>query len=97
MPTAEARPTVTADSVDFVDKDDAGSVLFSLLEKIADAACAHADKHFYEIRAKNREEWKISLACDGPCKESFACPRRPNQQHAFRDSSAKLLKLLGFA
>ena len=40
---------MTADRVNFVDEDDAGSVLFALLEEIADSACAYADEHFNEV------------------------------------------------
>src|SRR5208337_2678100 len=47
--TAETCATVTAHGIDFVDEDDAGSVLFTLLEQVADAAGAYAYEHFDEV------------------------------------------------
>ena len=39
------------DGVDLIDEDDAGGVLFRLLEHVAHARGADADEHFYEIGA----------------------------------------------
>ena len=47
--TAKTGTAVTAYGIDFIDKDDAGSVLLALLEEITYAACSDADEHFYEI------------------------------------------------
>jgi hypothetical protein len=49
MPAAQASTTVAANSVDFVDEDNARSVLFALLEQVTHAAGAHANKHLHEI------------------------------------------------
>ena len=48
---AETGAAMAADRVDFVDEDDAGGVLFTLLEEVAHARGAHADEHFDEVRA----------------------------------------------
>src|SRR5262249_16899863 len=53
---AETSATMASDRVNFIDKDDARSILFALLEEIADAAGADADKHFDEVGAGDREE-----------------------------------------
>ena len=37
--------------VDFVDEDDAWSLLLGLAEEVAHAACAYADEHFHEVGA----------------------------------------------
>ena len=42
---------MAADSVDLVDKDDAGRRLLGLIEHVADAAYADADEHFDKVRA----------------------------------------------
>src|SRR5947208_2924940 len=39
---AQACPAMTTDGVDFVDEDDAGSVLLRLLKHVPNAACANA-------------------------------------------------------
>ena len=62
MTAAETGAAMTADRVDFVYEDDARCVLLALLEKVANAAGAHADEHLDEIRAGNREEWNIRFA-----------------------------------
>src|SRR5438128_2046692 len=82
--------------VNLVDEDDAGSILLSLLEQVAYARGAHANEHLYEIRAGDREERNISLACNRAGQQSLACSRRAHHQHAFRNAAAQLLKLLRF-
>ena len=62
---AQAGAALAADGVDFIDEDDAGRVLLALLEKIADAASADADEHFYEVRTGNGEERNVGFAGNG--------------------------------
>src|SRR5579864_2219824 len=88
---------MTSDGIDFVDEDDAGSILLALLEKIAHAARAHADKHLYKVRARDREEGNIGLARNRARQQRLAGSGRPDQQHAFRNAAAQLLELLSFA
>src|SRR6266852_5277485 len=52
--SAKSRSAMAADSVDFIDENNARRVLLALLEKVADAARAHTDKHLYEVRTGNR-------------------------------------------
>src|SRR5215469_705590 len=86
-----------ADCIDFVDEDNAGSILLALLEQVADTAGAHADKHFYEIRTRNREEWYTRFAGNRPCQQRLTRSRRSDQQNAFGNTAAELLKLLRLA
>ena len=65
---AEACAAVTSYGVNLVNEDDAGSGLFTLLEQITDAARADADEHLDEVRAGDREERNVRLACHGPCQ-----------------------------
>jgi hypothetical protein len=46
---AEAGATMSPDSVDLVDEDDAGGVLLALLEEVAHTAGADADEHLDEV------------------------------------------------
>ena len=91
---AQAGAAVAADGVDFIDEDDAGRVLLALLEEVAHAAGAHADEHLHEIGAGNGEKRNVGLAGNGACQQGFARSRRSDQQHAFGNAAAQLLKLL---
>ena len=64
------------DCIDFVDEDDAGSILLGLIEHIADAACADTDEHLYKVRAGDCEEWNVRLARDSARKKCFTGARR---------------------
>src|ERR1700739_917486 len=92
--TAQARAAVTSNSVNFIDKDDAGRILLALLEKVAHAARADAHEHLDEIRARNREERNICLAGDCPRQQGLTGSRRSNQQYAFGNAAAELLEFL---
>ena len=47
---AEARATMAANSINFVNEDDAGGILLCLLEHVAHARCANAHEHLHEVR-----------------------------------------------
>jgi len=84
---AQAGTTLTADGIDLVNKDDAGSVFLALFEEIADAACAHAYEHFHEIRARNGEEGYCGFTGNRAGQESFARSRGTDQEHALGNTS----------
>src|SRR5579864_6631033 len=88
---------MASDCVNFVDEDDAGRILLALLKQVADAARAHADKHFHEVRSRDREERNISLAGNRARQQRFTGSRRSDQQHALRNAPAELLKLLSLS
>src|SRR5260370_24638161 len=94
MSAAETGAAMPPDGVNFVDEDDAGRVLLALLKEIAHAARAHADKHFHEVRTRNREEGDVGFTGDRACQQRLARARRSDQQHALRNSPAQLLELL---
>ena len=94
---AQASAAMTADSVNFINKDDAGSILLALLEQVAYAARAHAHKHLHEVRSGDREEGNIGLAGHSACQQRLAGARRPHQQHALGNTAAQFLKLLRLA
>src|SRR5690349_23515440 len=48
--TAETSSAMASDRVNFIDEDDARSVLLALLEQVAHAARTNADEHLYEVR-----------------------------------------------
>src|SRR4029077_15357625 len=72
----DAMTAVTPDSVDLVDKDDARRGFFALLEHVADAACADADKNFNKVGAADRKEGDLRFARDGAGHTPLAPSRR---------------------
>ena len=44
-------PASTTNSVNLVNEDDTGGLLFGLAEEVAYARCSYTDEHLYEIRA----------------------------------------------
>src|SRR6185295_13226243 len=69
---AEAMSPAPPDRVNFVDKDQARSILARLFEHIAHAARADADEHFHKIRTADAEKRRVGLARDGLCEKSLA-------------------------
>src|SRR5271156_6840708 len=94
MPAAKAGPAVTSNRIDFVDENNARSVLLALFEQIAHAARANADEHFDEVRTRDREERNVRFTSNRPRQQSFARPWRAHKQHALGDASAEFLEFL---
>ena len=91
---AHAGAAVAADGVDLVHEDDAGRVLFGLLEEVADAAGADADEHLDEVRAGDREEGHAGLAGDGAGEQRLTGAGRAVEQDALGDAGAERLEFL---
>ena len=92
---AKACTAMTTDSVDLVDKDDAGRVLLGLFEHVAHPAGTDADKHLDKVRAGNAEEGHTRLTGNGTGEQGLTRTRRADQQRALGDLAAKLLELAG--
>ena len=84
MPAAEPGAAASADSVDLIDEDDSGRVLFGALEQIANAGCANANEHLHKFRGGDAEEGDIGFAGDSPRHHGLASAGRSNQQNAPR-------------
>src|SRR5947208_9619507 len=93
---AETSAAVAAYSVNLINKDDARGILLALLKQVANAACADADKHLYEVGTGDAEEGHIGFTGYGARQQGLAGSRMSYQQDAFRDTPAKLLEFLGF-
>ena len=91
---AEARATLAAHGVDFVDEDDARRILLGVLEHVAHARRAHADEHFDKVGARDAEERHLGFARDGFRQQRFTRAGRADQQQAARNAAAKLLEFL---
>src|SRR5207302_5420668 len=94
---AQSRAAMTADSVNLVDEDDAWRILLTLLEQVAYPAGAHAHEHFDKVRAGNRKEGHVGFASHRARQQSLAGSWGADEQHAFGDASAELLKFLRLA
>ena len=81
--------TGTAHGVDFVDEDDAGRLLLGLAEEVAHTGCTHADEHLYKVRACQREERYVRLACHGLGQQGLTRARRTDQQSALGNLSTQ--------
>src|SRR2546421_7149083 len=96
MTAAETSAAMTTDRINLVDEDYAGRILFALLEQIAHARGADADKHLDEVRSRDREEGHVCFAGNRARQQSLAGSRRAHHQNAFGNAAAELLKLLRF-
>ncbi len=94
MAAAQSGATMPTDGIDFIDEDDARSVLFPLFKEVPDAGGAYPDEHLDEIGARDRKEGHIGFAGDGLGQQSFSGSRRTHQEHTFGNLPAEALELL---
>ena len=92
--TAQPGATLATNSVDFVDKNDAGRIFLGVVKHVPDACRTHTDKHFDKIRSGNREKRNLRLARNAFGQQGFACAGGANQQEAAGDSATELLEFL---
>ena len=92
--TAKTGTAMATDRINFIDKDDTGSVLFPLHEKITNTAGTDADKHFDKVGTGNGKERDAGLTRNRTGQKGFAGSRRTNQQHALGNLATQLGKLL---
>src|SRR5512145_695180 len=85
---------MTAHGINFVHKDNAGAVALGLIKEVTHAAGTNADKHFYEFRARNAEEWNTSLAANSLSKQRFTSTGASNKEYPFRNAGTKLNETL---
>ena len=90
---AQTGAAMTADSVDFVNKQQTGGIFLSLRKHVTNTRRTDADKHFDEIRTRNREKRYICLAGYRFGQQGLSGTRRTDQQNAFRNFAAQSLKL----
>mmetsp|Transcript_809 Transcript_809/g.1489 ORF Transcript_809/g.1489 Transcript_809/m.1489 type:complete len:326 (+) Transcript_809:667-1644(+) len=92
-----ASATGPAHGVDFVDEDDAGRVLFRLLEHVAHTAGTDAHEHLDKVGTGDGEEGHASLTRDGAGQQRLTGARRAHQQRALGDLAAQARELLRIA
>ena len=87
--------SVTSDSIDLINENDARSGLLCRFEKVTDTRCTYTYIHFNEIRTRDREERNARFACDRLCKQSFSGTRRADKQNTARYFGAEFLEFFG--
>ena len=94
MAAANACAAVAADSIDLIHEDDARGLLFGLVEQIADAAGADADKHLDEVGTGDGEEGAVRFAGHRFGDQRFPCPWRADAENPFGNAPAQGGKFL---
>src|SRR3972149_1325399 len=95
MTTAKTGTTMTANGVNFIDKDDTGRMLLGLLKHIAHTGGADTDKHLDEIRTRDCEKRDLGLTRNGPRQQGLTSTWQTHHQNTTRDFSTELLELGG--
>ena len=93
--SAKTGATMPSHSIDLVDENDAGSILFSLLEEVADPAGSNADEHLHEIGSADGKEGNVGFTRDSARQKGLSGTGRSHKEHAFGDPSPEFLEFLG--
>ena len=94
---AQTCAPAAGDSVDLIDKYDAGRILLGILKHVADTGCADTDEHFHEIRTGNSEKGHFGLAGNRPGQKGLARSGSALEQDALGDPGADLGIFFGAA
>mmetsp|Transcript_29281 Transcript_29281/g.113541 ORF Transcript_29281/g.113541 Transcript_29281/m.113541 type:complete len:334 (-) Transcript_29281:802-1803(-) len=93
--TGNACASLPPDSINFVDEDDARSVLLRLTEQISHTRCTHANEHFHKLGSRDGEERHSCFSGNSPRKESLSGSRGTFQDHTPRDLCSELAERIG--
>jgi hypothetical protein len=93
MAATHTAPASAANRVDFVDKDNAWSILFGFGKEIAYARSTDTDKHFDKFGTRDTKEWHPCFTGNCTGKHGFTGTRRADQQDAFWNLGANVFKL----
>src|SRR5690242_5356089 len=88
---------MTANSINFVDENNARSVFLALLKQVADTGGAYTNKHFHKIGPRDREEGNVRFTSDSTGQQGLSGSGRSHQEDTLGDSAPQLLKLLRLA
>ena len=79
----------TTHSVDLIDEDDTGCLLFGLFEKVANACGTHTYEHLHEVRTGNGEEGHVSFTRYCLRQKGLTCTRRTDKECTAWDLGAQ--------
>ena len=94
--TPQSGATLTANGVDFINKDDGRRILLGRSKKISNATRSDTHKHLDEFRSANGVVRHVRFACDGTSQQSFSSTGRSVEQNPLGDSTAKFSELVRF-
>ncbi len=89
----KACPSLTSDSINFVDEDNAGLIAFCHIEQVTHTRGTNTDIHFHEVRTADREERNPCFPCNGFCKQGFTCSGRAYKQNTLRNLCSEIREL----
>ncbi len=90
--TTQTGATLAADSIDLIDKDDAGRGFLGLLEHVTYPGGAHTHEHLDEIGTGNGKERHLGFTGNGLGQQSLTGTGRTYQQYASRDLATQFLE-----
>jgi len=79
MTTTQASSSLPTNGINFIYKNQAGRMFFSLIKEISDSGGTNSNKHLDKIRTTDRKERHISFTGHGSGQQSLACSRSSNQ------------------
>lgn len=94
MPTETLAATLSADRIDFINKQNARRMLASHREHISDTRRSNTDKHLEELGSRHRDERHICLASSGFGQQSLTGTGRTGQHGALGNFRTQLNVLL---
>src|SRR3989344_2486803 len=89
MPPTKSRTATSSHGVDFVDKDNTGGFIFTLLKQIADPRSANPHNHLNKIRTADGKKWNPGFARHGFSQIRFARSGGAHQEYALGDSATQ--------
>ena len=94
MPAAKPCTALASDSINLVDKYNAGRRLLRLLEEVAYTRGADTNEHLDKVGAADREELDPCLAGNRLGKQRFARARGTKEQDALRNACAEFVEFI---
>src|SRR6185295_17112496 len=94
LTVAAASPALATHGIDFVNEDDARSLVLGPFEEIAHPRRADTDEHFGEARTRIGKERHAGLSGDRAREQSLARSGRSRQQHTLGNAAAQFRKAL---
>ena len=86
---AGAGTSVTAHSINLINKYNGRCLLLGLLKQVAHTRSTHAHIHLYKVRAGNGQKRCAGLTGHSTSQQSFTGTGRAHQQHASRNTGAQ--------
>ena len=85
----------TTNSVNLINKDNAGSLLLCLSKQISHPRCTNTHKHLHEVATANREKWYVGLSCHSLGKQRFTRSGRAYKQSTLGNLTTEFAVFIG--